>query len=53
MIILLMFFGLFAIVYASPAADVLAFLTAITAIYLELKKMPDEDFEESGNVALD
>lgn len=46
MIILLMFFGLFAIVYAAPAADVLAFLTAITAIYLELKKMPDETLKK-------
>lgn len=45
MIILPMFFGLFGIVYATPVADVLAFLTAIVAVYLELNKMPNNDFE--------
>ena len=45
MIILPMFFGLFGIVYATPVADVLAFLTAIIAVYLELNKMTNNDFE--------
>ena len=43
MLILPKFMGLFGIVYATPAADLLSFITAMTLIYLEFKKMPNED----------
>lgn len=43
MVILPQFFGLFGIVYATPIADLLSFLTAIILVVLEFRKMPDED----------
>ena len=43
MLILPQFFGLFGIVYATPVADLLSFITAIVLVYLEFKKIPNED----------
>ena len=42
-IILPMYFGLFGIVYATPVADLLSFITAIILIILEFRKIPNED----------
>ena len=42
-VILPQFFGLFGIIYATPVADLLSFITAMVLVYLEFRKMPDED----------
>ena len=42
-VILPQFFGLFGIVYATPLADLLSFITAMVLVSIEFRKMPDED----------
>ena len=44
-LILPQFFGLFGIVYATPLADLLSFITAMALVYRELKRIPNEDME--------
>ena len=43
LVILPQFFGLFGIVYATPLADLLSFITAMVLVIREFRKMPDED----------
>lgn len=40
LVILPGFFGVFGVMYAAPVSDLIAFITAVSLLYVELKRMP-------------